>query len=851
MLKKINKYFLFSICVFLGIFCVKFNAEALTDSIINGDVVWGQYYYTHHRGTEYFWDSVRYIERLSDGAKLYCIQPLVHIQNDAVYDVYTDNYAAHANLDDATWKRIERIAYYGYSYFKDGIDHSDVKWYAAAQMLIWRAAAPDVDAYFTRTIRGERDDSILRDEMDEINWLVDNHEQVPDFVDFPTSMYIGDKLSVQDNSNMLSKFTVKNVTGGKVEKSGDVLNLSSTYGNNIKFSLVREHGEYRAPVKLYYSSNSQMAIYRGSLETIKKDYQIPVKRGRIKISKKDEYTGADPISPEATLEGAVYGIYNMDGSKVLELETGSAGDVSSGDLSRLGDFYVQEITPSKGYLLDERKYKVTISKDDLYPSLTVYERPIMGFVKLVKLFEDEKGVLQPEKNVSFELYFKANNQKYRTVVTDENGEITLDLPYGTYIVHQVNTLHGYEKVDDFEIVIDGKSDEIIVKQMINRPIKAKVKVLKKNSETGEIIRQAGFKFKIRKVDTGEYICENNTCIYETNLAGEFLTTAELLSGSYELIEISSIYGYVLNKNAHKFEICEHSNFIVDEGLGKYIELEFFNEPVKGQILLKKIGEELKIEEGAYKYNEVPLKDTLFSIYALEDIISNGKILYKKGELVESLLTDENGEAISKLLPLGKYYLKEIRTSGGNLISDIIYEVVLNFLDENTPIVFKNVTVKNFLPKGKLEFVKRDYDDDKVLAGALIEIYNEFNVLVFSEKTDKEGKICISDLPIGKYYLLEKSAPQGYVLSDEKMFFEVKSNGEILSLEMKNKKEIDEDFIISDIENNNMLVKKDELLNKYEVEVPDTISLKNWSNEIVGVIFLLVGVLLKRKMINEK
>ena len=93
-------------------------------------------------------------------------------------------------------------------------------------------------------------------------------------------------------------------------------------------------------------------------------------------------------------------------------------------------------------------------------------------------------------------------------------------------------------------------------------------------------------------------------------------------------------------------------------------------------------------------------------------------------------------------------------------------------------------------KGTLEFTKTDISDDTPLPNTLIEIYNAItNEIVFSGRTNEEGNIVITDLVYGRYYILEKEAPEGYELNDEKMYFEIKENGEIVKATMKDKKMI--------------------------------------------------------------
>ena len=87
--------------------------------------------------------------------------------------------------------------------------------------------------------------------------------------------------------------------------------------------------------------------------------------------------------------------------------------------------------------------------------------------------------------------------------------------------------------------------------------------------------------------------------------------------------------------------------------------------------------------------------------------------------------------------------------------------------------------------GSLEFTKEDLSTGEALPNTLIEVYNaETDELVFSGRTDENGKIIIENLEYGKYYILEKEAPEGYKLNPDRMYFEILEDGQVIKSVMK-------------------------------------------------------------------
>jgi Predicted outer membrane protein len=213
---------------------------------------------------------------------------------------------------------------------------------------------------------------------------------------------------------------------------------------------------------------------------------------------------------------------------------------------------------------------------------------------------------------------------------------------------------------------------------------------------------------------------------------------------------------------------------------------FFNVKVQGgAVNIHKDGEELLLENGSYEYKEIILSGVKFGLYAEEDIVINGKIIFSKNQFISELITDENGNVSYGNLPFGKYYLKEIQTTSNNVLDETLHSFELKYKDEFTDVVYEDLTIKNKLAKSTLEFTKTDISDDKALPNTKICIYTEDGTEVFCGITDENGKIIINDLFVGRFYILETEAPEGYILNPEKMWFEITEDGQVIKAKMTN------------------------------------------------------------------
>lgn len=765
-MKKIYKFITLLFAIILANIFTTNVARAETLEMRYQDNIY--YVHVNNDGSEY--SSYQLAMFYVDGKLAYCIEPGL-----AIYSTkYSTGDWNITSLNSDQRRKIELIGYYGYEYPGH---QGNVKYYMAAQELIWKVVKP-LNATWSTEKRGGGQIISLEAEKNEILNLISKHNTKPSFNNTTINSVVGNSFSLNDTNNVLSEYQIYSNDNQDVSIDNNTLNVKVNSTGNIEIRFIRK--SYDNDINLiYYNSNSQKLAHTRFSEPMVANLKIQSVAGKVKINKLDKDTNKNKAQGEGSLKGAVYDIFNENDEYITSLTTDELGQAISVNLPSLGRYYIKEKSASIGYLVDNTKYYFDMTKDNLNQNINVYEKVISRSYDITKVYASNKTeIMTPEPNVEFGIYDK-NNKLVLKKTTDKDGKIYFTLPYGSYTLKQLTTTKGYEKIKDYHFEIRNTGEKIN-KIFSNAEITSKIKIIKVD-ENDKRVKKAGIKFKIKNIDTNKYVCQKITypndktvCEYETTSDGTLITPYPLNYGNYQVEELDQkITGYLWNKTPLKFSINENSNMIKN-GEDSIIELKFKNTEVKGKIVINKVGEKFIISNNKYSYSNTKLAKVEFGIYD------------KNRNLIKKIYTDKNGNAEIDDLKLGIYYIKELQTLKGYILDNKEYKIELTYKDQYTSVVTNKINLNNYLEKGKLEFTKTDLINGEVIPNTIIEIYTDNDKLIFTGKTDKNGKIIINNLKLGKYYILEKEAATGYTITDEKVYFEIKKNGEIVKAEMKDK-----------------------------------------------------------------
>ena len=620
----------------------------------------------------------------------------------------------------------------------------------------------------------------------------------------------------EDNQNGGREFTVTGNGKTYSIKTGSdgvaILSDIPVYDSNNQ-KIVYTISEKNVPIKYVVPASQTVTLTAD--ETTSVTFENVLKKFTLEVTKKDSEKAEK--QGDASLAGAVYGVFK-DSVLIDEYTTDENGYFKTKEYV-CGNYTVQEISPSEGYLLDETVYPVGAETENYSIehnpiSMTVTEDVLKGKISIIKHSDDGSTQIEtPEVGAEFEVYLKssgsyeaANDSEKDYLVCDENGYAqTKMLPYGIYVVHQIKGLENTEQMEDFEVNISENEKEYFY--LLNDAVKKSfVKIVKKDAETGNIIPVSGIGFKVWDCANSEYVSQKINYPSEmildtfyTDESGSLMLPNELAYGDYELHEVQSAEGYVLDGTPTPFTI---------DGTVETVVVEKTNTAQKGKISVQKTGDiftTVATASSAYTdencetivnpttYTPVfangNLSGAVFQVIAVEDIVTlDGTIRANAGDVVAEITTDENGYAETDLLYLGKYEVRENTAPDGYVLNAESQFVELTYAGQE--IAVRDTVNTSFV---------NDYQGVEISLSKVMEKDELFNIgnsdeytrvrfgLFAAENiTAADGSVIPADgliseislaenmsakfdtaLPFGKYYVQEIATDEHYVLNGKK------------------------------------------------------------------------------------
>ena len=626
----------------------------------------------------------------------------------------------------------------------------------------------------------------------------------------------------EDNQNGDREFTITGNGKTYTVKTGDdgiaILSDIPVYDSNnekITYTISEKNVSIR-----YVVPAEQTATLTADATTTKKFKNI-LKKFTVEVTKQDSETASE--QGNGTLAGAVYGLYK-DGELADTYTTDENGYFKTKEYV-CGNYTVQEISPSEGYLLDKTVYSVGAEAENYFIehnplSMTVTEDVIKGNIAMIKHSDDGSTQIEtPEVGAEFEVYLKSSGSYANAVETerdhltcDENGFAqTKDMPYGIYTVHQTKGWEGTEFIADFDVNI-SESGQTYRYLINNAEFESYIKVVKVDSETGKTIPYEGAGFEIydsngQKISmTFAYPTPTTIDTFYTNSEGYLITPEVLPYGEYSLVEVQAPYGYALDKTPVAFSVSSEN--AEKENSLTIVKVVKQNTAQKGKISVQKTGDiftsvttassaytnengEMIVNPTTYTpvFANGDLSDAVFQVIAVEDIVTpDGTTRAYAGDVVSEITTDENGYAETELLYLGKYEVREIKAPYGYVLNNEPKDVELTYAGQEFEVRDTvNTAFENEYQSVRISLSKVMENDE------LFEIYGKdnytsirFGLFASENITAADGTVIPADglisevsldedmtakfdvqIPFGRYYVQEIATDEHYVLNGEK------------------------------------------------------------------------------------
>ena len=780
----------------------------------------------------------------SVSATAYCIQPEKSSPGSGTYDI--------TKLSDG--KKLAKVCYYGTKASGDDGFFTEENGYGnlstGARFILVHLAASYANSGDSAFSGASSKAKTLA--MKLYNYCI-SQPNIPDvemsFSDANVTAYVdGSSQRTKEitfKADELQSITMKlpsgvklhNVTTGKTSKAGEsvvisggtkfylsapltqVSDVAGSWSATMKGSITKDYSAY----KISTGSGSQdLALVFGEGVDDEKyvDFKVTwVQYASVKVIKKDS-------KANAKLSGAVFGLYSDADCKNLITKlpaTDANGEASAQIVKTQDTVYLKEITAPSGYRINATAYnvKLEVSKTT---TVTVPDEEQLGQLTVYKEGEVLTGADVTENGTTFryekrrqkgavynvyagadittacgtKVYSKGDLVK-ENLTTDSNGAVILkNLHLGTYVVKEVQAPSGFYNAGEektVKLAYAGQNVEVVFSEttFTNDRQKAEVIVTKQDKDTENPLNGGIFGIyaasDITNVD-GTVVVKKGTLIEKatTGTDGKAKFSADLPLGfSYEVKEEQAPTGYVRNtEDVYQFAF----SYTNDKEAKVTFNHIFKNERVTAKISLQKLDAETK---KAVPQGDATLEKAVYGLYARENIVhpdgATG-VMYKAGDQVATLTTDENGQASVSGLYLGSYYVKEITSPTGYLADENEYDLSCDYEGDMTAEVKRECTSLEQVMKQPFQIIKAANNgktDADLLKGAGFSAYLVSSLKVKEDGsydfdsakpvvigdngateifTDEKGYACSIAIPYGTYVVRETTTPHNYTPVDD-------------------------------------------------------------------------------------
>ncbi|MDO4282849.1 MAG: SpaA isopeptide-forming pilin-related protein [Clostridia bacterium] len=539
------------------------------------------------------------------------------------------------------------------------------------------------------------------------------------------------KAKIKITKNSTENTPISNVKFQILDSNKNVVDTITTDTNGIATSKDLKLGTYyykeiEAPANVVMDTAEYEFKLTQDKQVLSKTVINEIVKEKLKIVKVDEN--------DAPIAGVTFQILDSNKNVIEEITTGTDGIALSQDLTVGKTYYYKEISGPSNMIIDSGEYAFRVTENSGIITKKIVNKYKKAQLEIIKVDEENHKIA----GVKFQI-LDSNKKLIETITTNEEGKATSSkLNLGTYYYKEIEAPENLIlDVNEYEFKLT-ENNQILSKTVVNEIVKEKLKIIKVDENDKPI---SGVKFQI--LDSEKNIVEEII----TGIDGIALSQDLTVGKTYYYKEISGPSNMIIDSGEYAFRVTENSGIITKKMVNEY---------KKAQLEIIKVdGENQRIAGVKFQ------------------ILDAGK------NLVETIITNEEGKAISSKLNLGTYYYKEVEAPGNLMIDTNEYEFKLT---EHNQVLTK--TVVNNTINGRLQIVKVN-EERLPIKNAVFEILDEEKNIIDTITTDENGIATSKNLTIGKYYYREKSVDDRYVLDTKEYIFKIDESNELVTKKVIN------------------------------------------------------------------